>query len=180
MNKLGIVGTPQVGDLISIIQNNGDKIDGQVMNWGAENWNQHWATIKIEDQFLQINISSIAKFSLKKSTSTITVINKKNQESRVINSQQNVSGVKVVHASKEEEEPTVTRRIVDQESSFKEEANGANSYLSMNPVERARFQASQYQQRIESDRQTAHKHMIRKAVEKVKSNYAEPSFKKRP
>jgi hypothetical protein len=167
MNKLGIVGTPQVGDCISIVQNNGDKIEGQVITWGSENWNQHWATIKIEDQYLQINISSISKYYLKKPTTKVALVNKKTNETRVINSQVG------------EGEPTITRRLADQQVSFNEEATGSNSHLSMNPVERARFQASQYQQRIESDRQAIHKKMTRQSVEKVKSNYAEPSFKKR-
>lgn len=167
MNKLGIVGTPQVGDFISIIQNNGDKIEGQVINWGAENWDQYWATIKADDQYLQINISSVSKYYLKKPTAAIAIVNKKTNESKIIKA----GGV--------ETEPIITRRVAEQQSSFKEEANGANSHLSMNPVERARFQASQYQNRIESDRQAAHKQMTRQSVEKVKNNYAVPSFKKR-
>lgn len=186
MTKLGIISTPQSGDVISILTKDGKTLQAQVISWGLEAWGQMWSVCRMSnDQIIQINLSNISTFTLQKKSNMqqdYKIVNESKE--RYIKTQTNPSPEFIIKKSNKKntkvEAPVFTRRLSKTSKAVVEEGFGPNHYLSMDPVERARLLASQQQKSSEKTRQAVHDHMIKKDVERIKNEYSMPSFKKRP
>lgn len=198
--KLGVVSIPQPGDLVSIMTKDGKSLYGQVVNWGAEEWDERWATCRVFDdqgeqseQLIQINIGNISTYSLHKQSTyaqQYKIVGRgegdAQPEERVVNAQtQQPAAYRIVkHGENEPQKvvnaaPVFTRRIAKTGKAVIEEGVATHHHLSMDPVERARLLAHQQNQRAGLHREKVKDHMARKDIERVKQNYEVPSFKKR-
>lgn len=191
--KLGVISTPQPGDLVQIITKDGKDLHAQVMNWGLEAWGEMWSVCRIDNQIVQINLSNISIFTLQKQSSVphdykLVSHNKDtgNDEERIITAQKDQPNNFLIKKKDKDENiavkiaaPVFNRRLVTTSKAVVEEGLGPNHHLSMDPIERARLLAEQQHKRAEVTRRTVHDHMVRKDIENVKHDYSMPSFKKR-
>lgn len=167
--SLGIRGNPQREDKVLIKLNNGNEIEGIVVKWGVDLWGQCWAMLKVNEKIVQLNISSILYFSLDKNE----FINRSKCDPMEAKRLEEIAKKKFV---KEKKKPILVKRNM-KESSFEEEADGAFKQLYLDPIERAKLLTKQNAEKEKMLRKSIQEHMVKKDVERVKNNYAMPSFK---
>jgi len=179
---------PKAGEVVNIITKDKTEIEGEVVEWGVPQWEMLWAVVKDETKTFTINMNDISVFYVLKSEPNGYLIENKEDKGqyRLVEAQKgNVVGYNIIKQSvnddgeieKVAQPVSITRRIVKQGKAFVDEAPSDDMKLSLDPVERARQQAEQYQKLSQSTRQAVQEHMNRKDLIKLKDNYALPSFK---
>jgi hypothetical protein len=193
MNKLGFASKPEKGDLVTVLLNNGEKINAQVINWGAEDWDQIWAVVKTADGLIQINLAQVSTYSIKKDSQDRYEIVEKavDSDGRAVYTDdgERVKVARKVNMPSEhqykivrrgsKQASSITKTINDGEKTVKEpELYLDKSLAKMDPVHQAQALVDLYEQKRRLVSESVKDHLTSDDLKETKNNYAMPSFKK--
>ena len=186
MNKLGLGGTPLAGDQIAICMGENTWARGTVVNWGAEAWEQQWATLKVEGgSQVQINIAKIQNYTIeKRAQADYQLVTTSEKDGEVVKHARSVKpqGPLTQHTIKRglahRKESMITRAISTPAKGV-EEPTVQSPTLEGDPITQAQQLASLYDQKRKMAQEDVSDHMKREDLVEVDENYALPSFKKR-
>ncbi len=193
MNKFGSASIPENEDSISILLNSGEKFGAKVVNWGIEKWGQSWATVKTAEGLLQVNLSQVAAYMIKKAAPTqYQVVEKVTDDNGKAIHDDNGERVKVTRPIKlSMADPkyqvvrrgiatkTITRSIPDGEKVVKEpEVSLKKSLAGLNVMEQSKELVDLYHEKRRLEAESIKDVLTSKELKEPTNNYAMPSFKK--